>query len=84
MSMLLPVLWWPLFAAKIFALIDCIFRKPYDFEMADSLQKKLWLVILSVSVAADLLYFQQPLGLLSLLGTLAALTYLAQLRGSDY
>ncbi len=52
--------------------------------MADTLQKKVWLVILSVSVAADLLYFQQPLGLLSLLGTLAALTYLAQLRGSDY
>lgn len=84
MSILAPVIWWALFATKVFALVDCLGRKQYDFEMADTLPKRIWLIILPLCLLVDVLQFQNPLGLLSLLGTLAALTYLAQLRGSTY
>jgi hypothetical protein len=42
-----------------------------------------WLVILGLTVAAHLVSFS-PLGLLNLLGTVAALVYLAQLRGRSF
>ena len=84
MSVLLPAIWWVLFATKVFALIDCLGRKQYDFEMADTLAKRIWLIILPLALLVDVLYFQHPLALLPLAGTLAALVYLAQLRGSSY
>ncbi|MFD1858877.1 DUF2516 family protein [Aeromicrobium camelliae] len=70
-----------LLCVKAFALIDCIRRRPYDFELAGTLQKKAWLVILALSVAVHLIFVSSgPLGLLNLAGTVAALVYLAQLR----
>ncbi|HJR90079.1 MAG TPA: DUF2516 family protein [Aeromicrobium sp.] len=69
-----------LFAVKIFALVDCIGRKPHDFVDASQVSKNGWLVILGLTVAAHVVAWS-PLSLLNLLGTLAALVYLAQLRG---
>ena len=70
-----------LFAVKVFALIDCVARDQAQFSYRDTLPKNTWLVILVLAVLGHLVDFS-PLGLLSLLGTVAALVYLAQLRGS--
>lgn len=72
-----------LFAVKVFALIDCLRRDQAQFSYRDTLPKNTWLVILVLAVLAHLVDFS-PLGLLSLLGTVAALVYLAQLRGSTH
>lgn len=70
-----------LLCVKVFALIDCFRRRPLDFELAGTLQKNAWLVILGLSVAVHLVFIGSgPLGLLNLAGTVAALVYLAQLR----
>lgn len=70
-----------LFVAKGFALVDCVSRRPAQFEYLDTLPKQTWLILLSLSVLAHLLFWY-PLGILNLLGTVAALVYLAQVRGS--
>ena len=69
-----------LFGVKVFALVDCVVRKSQDFVDATQVSKNGWLVILGLAVVAHLVSFS-PLGLLNLLGTVAALVYLAQLRG---
>ncbi|MCW2829522.1 MAG: hypothetical protein JWP31_214 [Aeromicrobium sp.] len=71
-----------LFAAKGFALVDCVARPAAQFAVKDTLPKKSWLIILSLAVVAHALMWA-PLGILNLLGTVAALVYLAQVRGSD-
>jgi hypothetical protein len=73
-----------LFAVKVFALIDCVARKPAQFSYRDTLPKNTWLVILVLAVLAQIFVDFSALGLLSLLGTVAALVYLAQLRGSSH
>lgn len=78
---LLTILSILLFIAKGFALVDCISRRPAQFEQVDTLPKQTWLILLGLAVVAHLLFWY-PLGLLNLLGTVAALVYLAQVRGS--
>ena len=68
-----------LLAVKVFALIDCVARKESDFSY--SMPKRNWLIILVLALVAHLLIWE-PLSLLNLLGTVGALVYLAQLRGS--
>lgn len=70
-----------LFAVKAFALVDCVLRDTGRFAVADSLPKNTWLVILGLTVLAHAVFWN-PLSLLNLAGTVAALVYLAQLRGS--
>ncbi len=72
-----------LFIVKGFALADCVGRDQAQFGYRDTLPKNTWLVILVLAVLGHLLEHFSPLGLLSLLGTVAALVYLAQLRGSN-
>lgn len=76
LSLLLTV---GLFVVKVFALIDCVRRPRIDFEIRQTLEKNAWLVILGLTVAVHLVFWS-PLGLLNLVGTVAALVYLAQLR----
>ena len=71
-----------LLAVKVFALGDCVARKPQTFEGASPVSKNGWLVILGLSVVAHLVTWDNPLRLLNLAGTLAALVYLAQVRSS--
>jgi hypothetical protein len=78
---LLMILSLVLFAAKGFALVDCVARRASQFDALDTLPKQTWLILLGLSVAAHLLFWY-PLGILNLLGTVAALVYLAQVRGS--
>jgi hypothetical protein len=72
-----------LFGTKIFALVDCVARDKAAFQRADTLAKGGWIIILVVAVLVHV-WDWSPLGLLNLAGTLAALVYLAQLRGSGY
>ncbi len=80
-SGLLTVLSIALFAVKGFALIDCIARRPSQLDYLDTLPKRSWLILLGLAVAANAIFWY-PLGILNLVGTVAALVYLAQVRGS--
>ncbi|WP_375000594.1 DUF2516 family protein [Aeromicrobium sp. CTD01-1L150] len=68
-----------LFVVKAFALVDCVTRSPADFAVRATLEKNAWLLILGLALAAHLLLWS-PLGLINIIGTVAALVYLAQLR----
>lgn len=70
-----------LFAAKAFALADCIGRRPAAFPVGETLPKQGWLVVLGLALAVHLINWN-PVGLLNLIGSVAALVYLAQLRGN--
>lgn len=78
---LLMVLSIVLFVAKGFALVDCVSRKPEQLDYLDTLPKQTWLIILAVSLVAHVVFWY-PLNILNLIGTVAALVYLAQVRGS--
>ena len=78
---LLMILSIALFATKGFALVDCVVRRPAQFTYLDTLPKRAWLIILVLALAAHLVDWE-PLSLLNLIGTVAALVYLAQVRGS--
>jgi len=79
-DLLTNVLGFVLFAVKAFALIDCAVRKPGDFTLSSPVSKSGWLVILGLSALGHLVTWGNPLRLLNLAGTVAALVYLAQLR----
>jgi len=72
-----------LLVVKGFAVVDCIVRPAAQFTYHQTLPKNTWLLILALAFIAHLV-FPSPLGLMSLVGTVAALVYLAQLRGSSF
>ncbi|MET0931504.1 MAG: DUF2516 family protein [Aeromicrobium sp.] len=78
---LLMILTIVLFVVKGFALVDCVARRSSQFEYLDTLPKQTWLIILALAVVAHVVFWS-PLGILNLIGTVAALVYLAQVRGS--
>lgn len=71
-----------LFAIKGFALVDCVARPSSQFAALDTLPKQTWLILLVLTILAHI-FSLEPLSILNLLGTVAALVYLAQVRGSD-
>jgi hypothetical protein len=82
---LLLVIGVVLFAIKVFAVFDCVARAPGEFLQHGNVPKAGWLTILVLAVLAHAYVDSfNPLGLFSLIGTVAALVYLAQLRGSDH
>ncbi|MFC5675954.1 DUF2516 family protein [Aeromicrobium endophyticum] len=70
-----------LFVVKGFALVDCVSRRPSQLDSLDTLPKQTWLIILGLALVAHV-FFLYPLSILNLVGTVAALVYLAQVRGS--
>ncbi|MRJ75169.1 DUF2516 family protein [Aeromicrobium sp. SMF47] len=80
---LLIVLSLLLFAAKGFALVDCVARQSSQFTYLETLPKRSWLIILSVSLVAHLIWWD-PLQIFNLIGTVGSLVYLAQVRGSAH
>lgn len=70
-----------LFVVKAFALVDCVSRAPSTFDVFNTWPKRTWLIVLGLALAVHV-FFWAPLGLLNLAGTVAALVYLAQVRGS--
>ena len=71
-----------LFIVKCVALFDCVTREESRFTAIDTLPKRTWLILLGIGLFAHLLFWA-PLGLLNLAGTVLALVYLAQVKGSD-
>lgn len=68
-----------LFLVKVVAMVDCVMREPRRFAQIETLPKNTWLVILGVALVVHLVQWH-PLGLFNLVGTVAALVYLAQVR----
>jgi hypothetical protein len=80
-SNLLMIVSIVLFVIKAFALVDCVTRRSSQFDYLETLSKQAWLIVLVLAVAAHVVFWY-PLGILNLIGTVAALVYLAQVRGS--
>lgn len=78
---LLIILSIALFVAKAFALVDCVARPSAQFSNLETLPKQTWLILLVLAALAHLVLWN-PLNILNLVGTVAALVYLAQVRGS--
>ena len=70
-----------LFGVKIAALVDCVARDNSKFAQVGTMPRRSWLIILGLTVAVHAVTWD-PLGILNLIGTVAALVYLALLRGS--
>ena len=70
-----------LFIIKVGALVDCVARDNSKFLQVGTMPRRNWLIILGLTVAVHAIDWN-PLGILNLIGTVAALVYLALLRGS--
>ncbi len=70
-----------LFGIKLAALVDCVARDDSTFIRVGTMPRRSWLIILALTVTVHALTWN-PLGILNLIGTVAALVYLALLRGS--
>lgn len=64
---------------KVWALVDCVTRRPDAFVAAGKLTKTKWLAILGVALVLALVIFD-PLSLLNIVGIVAAAVYLADVR----
>ncbi len=71
-----------LFIIKVGALVDCVARDNSKFVQVGTMPRRNWLIILGLTVVVHAIDWN-PLGLLNLVGTVAALVYLALLRGSS-
>ena len=70
-----------LFVLKAWAFVDSLSHRAEAFVAADKLTKPAWTIILGVSLAAHmLLWGSGPINLLSLIGTVAAIVYLVDVR----
>ncbi|MGI9085881.1 MAG: DUF2516 family protein [Aeromicrobium sp.] len=78
LSLVLSIL---LFVVKLAALVDCVARDDSKFVQVGTMPRRSWLIILALTVAVHALTWN-PLSILNLIGTVAALVYLALLRGS--
>lgn len=75
----LSVAFVALLLLKGWALVDAMTRRPDAFVAASRLTKPAWLVFLALALVTHLL-FGSPLGILSLVGTVAAFVYLLDVR----
>lgn len=68
-----------LFGVKAFAFVDAVSRPAPAFVAADKQTKVFWVLVLGLFLAAAMLSWQ-PIGLINLIGTVAAFVYLADAR----
>ncbi|MDQ3616091.1 MAG: DUF2516 family protein [Actinomycetota bacterium] len=68
-----------LFVVKALAFLDSLSRRREEFVAADKLTKPAWSIILGVSLAAHMLFWD-PINLLGVAGTIAAIVYLVDVR----
>lgn len=78
-STLLMLLTVVLFAVKAWAFLDALSHRAEAYPAADKMTKKAWLIILGIFLAAHLVFWS-PLGILNIIGTIAALVYLVDAR----
>jgi hypothetical protein len=67
------------FIAKAWAFIDSAARPAHSFEACNKMTKTGWMIILGLAVAVHMLDWR-PIGLLNILGIVAALVYLLDVR----
>ena len=67
------------FVAQAFAFIDSATHRPDAYVAADKLTKKAWMIILGLAVAVHM-FFWNPIGLLNIVGIIAALVYIVDVR----
>jgi asparagine N-glycosylation enzyme membrane subunit Stt3 len=68
-----------MFVAQAYAFLDATTHRPDAYVAGDKLTKKAWLIILGLGVAAHMLIWQ-PISLFNLIGIVAALVYLVDVR----
>lgn len=78
-SGLLSVIAVAMLAVKAFALIDAILRPAEAFPAVDKLTKPAWLLILALALVTGIL-FPAPIGIFAIVGIIAALVYLVDVR----
>ncbi|MGH3354386.1 MAG: DUF2516 family protein [Nocardioidaceae bacterium] len=76
---ILLVVAFVLFAVKAFAFVDALSRPDQVFPAADKQTKKFWLLILGLFLVANMIDWH-PIGLINLIGTIAALVYVLDVR----
>jgi len=64
---------------KVFAFGDALSRPPALYVAADKQTKTFWVLVLGLFLVAHVL-FPRPIGILNLIGTVAAFVYLADAR----
>ncbi len=64
-----------LMAVKVWALVDALMRPAPAYVAAEKLTKPAWLLILGLTVVTSYMW-PPPLGLFSIVGTVAAFVYL--------
>lgn len=64
---------------KIFVFVDAVRRPEAAFSAADKQTKPFWLIVLGLSLVAQLV-MPSAIGILTILGTIAALVYLVDAR----
>lgn len=74
------LLWVALLGVKVFAVGDALIRPDAYFVAADKQNKAFWLLLLVVFLALHVLTRPNPIDTLSLIGTVAAFVYLADVR----
>jgi asparagine N-glycosylation enzyme membrane subunit Stt3 len=68
-----------IFAVQAFAFIDAVSHRPEAYPAADKMTKTAWLIILGVALAAHMIFWS-PLSFLNIIGTIAALVYVLDVR----
>ncbi len=68
-----------LFAIQAWAFIDGVSHRPDAYVAADKMTKTTWLIILGIALAAHMLIWS-PLSFLNLIGAVAAIVYLVDVR----
>ncbi len=68
-----------IFVIQAWAFLDAVSRRADAFVAADKMTKKAWLVILGVALAAHMLFWN-PINILNIIGTVAALVYMVDAR----
>ncbi|MGH3448769.1 MAG: DUF2516 family protein [Nocardioidaceae bacterium] len=76
----LIALWFILLGVKVFALSDAVTRKHELYLAADKQSKVFWLVLLGVFTALHILLRPPSFQPLNLIGDVAALVYLVDVR----
>lgn len=68
-----------LFAVEAWAFIDAVSRRPEAFEAANKQNKKMWVWILGIALAAHMVFWN-PINILNMAGAIASLVYLLDVR----
>jgi hypothetical protein len=78
-SLVWEIAFFVLLAVKVFAFVDALVRPTQAYVAAEKLTKPAWLLILGLTVATALVW-PSVIGLLSIVGIVAAFVYLLDVR----